>query len=286
VGWINLILLFLASVFLPPSLAESIPQPLIVHFLDVGYGDAIVLRLPEGGTILVDAGGPEQGPKVSATLAKMGIKQLDHLVITHFHKDHAGGLDSIFKEFLPDYLLAEANGSDRILISVLPKTVEPEVEAIKTEVERRPYRIVRRGEKIQVSPSVKFEVLNPKILKDDPNEDSLVIKITHGRVSFLLGSDVGLGAQKELLQEYGSQLKADLIKIPHHAGEAVEAFIQAVRPQDAILSVGPNPYGSPNSEVLKMYRKAGARIHRTDEVGTITAVSDGHSLKVLQGLQP
>lgn len=91
---------------------------------------------------------------------------------------------------------------------------------------------------------------------------------------------MGLGAQKELLQEYGSRLKADLIKIPHHGGEAVEDFIQEVHPQDAILSVGLNPYGSPDPDVLKMYQKAGARIHRTDQVGDIIVTSDGWSFKV------
>ncbi len=268
------------------SIQAEVSPALKVFFLDVGYGDAILLHLPEGGGILIDGGSPEEGQMVSAALREVGVKQLDYLVITHFHKDHAGGLKPVFKEFLPHYPLAEANGSDQILISVLPKTVEPEVETIKTEVERRPYRIVRRGETIPVSPSVKFEVLHPKTLREDPNEDSLVIKVVHQRITLLLAGDVGLEGQKELLHEYNSRLKADLIKIPHHAGEAVEDFIQAVHPQDAILSVGPNPYGSPNPEVLTMYRKAGARIHRTDEVGTMTAVSDGHSLKIHQGLRP
>ncbi len=283
---IGLFVLFLISFSFSPILAETSPQRLIIHFLDVGYGDAIVLRLPEGKTVLVDGGSPEEGQMVSAALREMGVKRLDYLVITHFHKDHTGGLGPVFKEFFPTYSSVEANEPNRILIPLLPKMVDPDVKTIKTEVERRPYRIVRRGETIQASPSVKFEVLNPRILRDDLNEDSLVIKVIHKRITFLLAGDVGLQAQAELLQEYGSQLKANLIKIPHHGGEALEDFIQAVHPQDAILSVGPNPYGSPNPEVLTMYRKAGARVHRTDEVGTMTAVSDGRSLKVHSGFSP
>lgn len=213
-------------------------------------------------------------------LREMGVKHLDYLIITHFHKDHAGGLEPIFKEFLPYDSLVEASGLKRLLIPLLPKTVEPEVETIKAEVERRPYRIVRRGETIQASPSVKFEVLHPKSLTGDPNEDSIVLRVTHGYVVFLLGADIGIRAQEKLLWEYGSRLKANLIKIPHHAGETVEGFIQAIHLKVAILSVGSNPYGSPNPEVIEMYKQVGARIHRTDEAGTITAISDGRSFKV------
>ncbi len=280
---VSLFTLLLISFFPMSTLAERPSNSLVIHFLDVGYGDAIVLRLPEEKTVLVDGGSPEEGQKVFTTLQRMGIKQLDYLVITHFHKDHAGGLYPILNAFLPS---VSSDQSKYILIPLLPEIVEPEVKQVRDEVKRRGYRILSRGEMIEASPSVHLEVLHPKTLRGDPNEDSLVIKVIHQRITFLLAGDVGLQAQTELLQEYGSQLKADLIKIPHHAGEAVVDFIQAVRPQEAILSVGPNPYGSPNPEVLTMYRKAGARIHRTDEVGTITAVSDGHSLKIHPGLWP
>ncbi len=259
--------------FTATAQGEAIPPArLIVHFLDVGYGDATVLRLPEGGVILVDGGGPDQASRIAAALRKLGIQHLDYLVITHFHKDHAGGLGLVLEEFVPP----EAP----ILLPLLPKRVEPEVEAVLAEVERRPYRIVGRGEWIPVSSSVRLEVLHPRRLTGDPNEDSLVLKVIHGRITLLLAADVMLTGQRELFLEYGSRLKSDLIKIPHHAGEAQEAFIQAVSPQDAILTIGPNPYGSPNPKVLEMYRKAGSLIHRTDEKGAITVTSDGRSFQI------
>ncbi|MCG3113621.1 MAG: hypothetical protein MCM46_17570 [Candidatus Manganitrophus sp. SB1] len=81
--------------------------------------------------------------------------------------------------------------------------------------------------------------------------------------------------QRELLAIYGPKLKANVAKIPHHGGESIEPFVQAIRPERAILSAGPNPYGLPKEEVLEMYRRTGAHLHRTDLEGTITITSDG-----------
>ena len=274
-------LLTLLSISVMGLFLTATPAPLVIHFLDVGYGDAIVLHLPEGGTVLVDGGAPERGPQVATVLRDKGVQELDYLVVTHFHKDHVGGLDPILKEFMPIYnRQKQTDKLGRILIPLLPSGVEPEIELLKAEIERRPYSIVSRGRTILASPSVRIDVLHPKALTGDANEDSLAVRVTHGRITILLGGDVGLEAQKELLHEYGSRLKADVIKIPHHGGETEESFIEAVRPQVAILTVGPNSYGLPKPEVLKMYQKIGAHIHRTDEVGAITIITDGRSFTV------
>lgn len=283
---ISPVILCVISVILLPILAETSPQPLIVHFLDVGYGDAIVLRLPEGKTILVDGGRPEEGQKVSAILRDLGIHKLNYVVITHFHKDHAGGLASVRGQSLNPTSLSKTDRLEGIFIPMLPETVEPEVEIVKARIQQLSYRIVRRGKILPISTSVKLDVLHPETLKGDPNEDSLVLMLTHGQVKIFFTGDIGLEAQKELVQIYGSRLKSDVMKVPHHGGEVLEEFIEAVSPREAILSVGPNPYGSPKPEVLDWYSKKGILVHRTDLVGNITAISDGLSLEVHQGLHP
>jgi len=237
-----------------------------------------VLRLPEGGAVLIDGGLPEKGPHVVSALKEMGVKRLDTLLVTHFHKDHAGGLGPILDQFLP--ISSEQGRRGGILLPLLPEAVEPEVAPVLRKIEERPYRVVRRRETILLSPSVRLEVLHPGTLRGDPNDDSLVVKIIHREIVFLFMADIGPAVQKELLEVYGPKLKADVAKIPHHGGEAVESFVQAVRPKRAILSVGPNPYGLPKEEVLEMYRRAGAQIHRTDLEGTLAITSDGSSLRV------
>lgn len=249
-----------------------------VHFLDVGYGDAILLRLPEGGAVLIDGGAPERGPRVLSVLRDMEVDRVDVLLITHFHQDHAGGLGPVLDQFF--HVPSKQERIGMILLSLFPQVVEPEVETVLRKIERRPYRVVRRAEIIPLSSSVRLEVLHPDALRGDPNEDSLVVKVIHREIVFLFMADIGPEVQRELLAVYGPQLKADVAKIPHHGGASIEPFIQAIRPERAILSVGPNRYGLPKEEVLEMYRRVGARLHRTDEAGTITIVSDGRSYRV------
>ncbi len=237
-----------------------------------------MLRLPEGGAVLIDGGAPERGPRVVSLLREMGINRLDALLITHFHQDHAGGLGPVLDQFLPISSKQERTGM--ILLPLFPKAVEPEVETVLRKIERRPYRVVRRGEIIPLSSSVRLEVLHPGTLRGDPNEDSLVVKVIHREIVFLFMADIGPEVQRDLLAVDGPKLKADVVKIPHHGGASIESFVQTVRPQRAILSVGPNPYGLPKEEVVEMYRRVGARLHRTDEEGTITVISDGRSVRV------
>lgn len=257
--------------------AESLSL-LEIRFLDVGYGEAIVLVLPEGGAVLIDGGKPERGSQVVSTLQGMKIDRLDVLLVSHFHPDHAGGLGPVLDQLLP-FPFREGR-KEMILLPLFPKAVEPEVEPILRKIERRPHRVVRRGEIISLSDSVRLETLHPGALRGNPNEDSLVVKVIHGEMIFLFMADIGPEVQRELLAIYGPKLKANVAKIPHHGGESIEPFVQAIRPERAILSVGPNPYGLPKEEVLEMYRRTGARLHRTDLEGTITITSDGRSVRV------
>lgn len=148
-----------------------------------------MLRLPEGGAVLIYGGRPEKGPRVASLLRQMGIDRLDVLLITHFHPDHAGGLGPVFDQLLPFSSKKERTGI--ILLPLFPKAVEPEVETVLRKIERRPYRVVRRGEIIPLSPSVRLEVLHPEALRGNPNEDSLVVKVIHREIVLLFMADIG-----------------------------------------------------------------------------------------------
>jgi competence protein ComEC len=275
-------IIFIFFIFFPNQ-AESTAL-LKVYFLNVGYGDAIILQIPEGKMVLVDGGKPEDGKKVAAALKKLKIDNLDLVIITHFHKDHAGGLQEILSHFLKS--VSQDLSRNRVLIPFIPNSVEPEVAPVKTQILTLPYRIIRRGETLSLSSKVDLNILHPKVLTDDPNEDSIVAKVSYGDTSILLTADIGPATQMDLVHAYGAQMASDIIKIPHHGSVLLEEFIEAVRPQSAVISVGPNPYGSPKPQVLELLKKKGIQIYRTDQVGDISVLSDGQSLRILNGIHP
>lgn len=263
----------------------SLPEPpsLTVHFFDVGYGDAILIRLPDGGTILIDSGKPEEGAGLLKKIQAL-VDHLDFIFITHFHKDHAGGLLPILRFFSPNPSQSKDKKNTRIFVPFIPESVEMEVASVLDEIKRHNIEITGRGKIFNFSSNSLIEVLHPNEQVGNPNEDSLVLRLVHGDNSFLFGADVGLVAQKSLISAYGQDLKSDLIKIPHHANEVFnetfDDFINHVDPSVAVLTIGPNPYGAPNSQIMEMYNKKVNRIFRTDLHGTVTVRSDGRSLQV------
>lgn len=284
-GLFSLFLLF-SNISSPVSIPAA--SPLILRFFDIGYGDAILLQLPEGGAILIDGGKPEDGGQIAKNIRGLGFDRLESLFITHFHKDHAGGLLPILRGFLSERGDHQEPMDGEIFLPFSPEAleaeVEEEVEAVLDEISQRNYRVIRRGKVWDLSPTVQIEVLHPKDLIGNPNEDSLVLRLIHGAHSFLLGADVGLIAQKELAASFNRLLRSDLIKIPHHANEifhkGFEDFLALVDPSIAVLTMGPNPYDAPNPEMIAMYEKNVERVLRTDLHGTIVVISDGRTLQV------
>lgn len=260
----------------PARVSSPLPSsPLKVHFIHVGYGDATLMQLPDGGNILVDTGKPETAPQLLAALDRLKIQTIDTLIITHFHSDHLGGLSSVLKHFPSDK-------SREILVPFAPENSEMKPTPPVEQLKKHALRIIRKGETLLKTPSLHIEVLHPKTQTGNQNEDSLVLKIVHGDVHFLLAADIGPTTQKKLVEDYGHQLKSDLLKIPHHLNDTriFSPFLEAIRAKIAILTIGENPYQAPNAALLALYQQQSKALFRTDQHGTITATSDGHTLHI------
>lgn len=248
-------------------------ENLTVHFIDVGQGDSILLEY-DGKTMLVDAGERDQGSVVTAYLQDQSVSSIDYVVATHPHSDHIGGMDEVLSSFEVGYFID----------SGFPHTSKT-YENMLTAVDEKdiPFEVAEKGEKIEFDPAVDIEVLNPKSeYSDELNENSVVLRVSYGEVSFLLMGDAGLETEEKLMNA-GSDLDSDILKVGHHASRSGsgEAFISAVSPEVSIIELGAgNDYGHPHAEVLERLQKA-SRVYRTDLDGSILVTTDGSTYTII-----
>ncbi len=254
-------------------------RPLRVHFIDAGYADAIFLEFPpsagrslpaDATTMIVDAGGTRDVPRLISYLKDHQIQKIDTAVITHPHRNHFGGLRKV----------AGRMPIGRVFHNGDPNT-EKGYPALLSYLKRKrvPVAILKSGQKLEQLPdSVTVEVLNPPDLNGTANDNSIALRLTHGNVSFLLLGDIGPDRQDALLAAFPDIRQADCVQVPHHGGPLSDAFIEAFGGKTFIVSTGPNRWGLPHEDQLK---RLNGTVYRTDKNGTIIVESDGNTLKAV-----
>lgn len=244
-----------------------------VHYLDVGQGDAMLLEFPSGQTMLIDAGNHGDGDLVVDYIKARGLKHINHIIGTHPHSDHIGGLGTVLQHIAVDHIympkVTHNTGTYRDLLL----TIQQKGLKITT---------ARGGLELEVGSGTRALLLSP--LGEDYeglNDFSAVLQVTHGALVFLFTGDAEARAEAKML-EAGYNLKADVLKAGHHGSNSstTENFLQAVAPRYAVISCGKdNDYGHPHAEVLDRLTVAGIQVLRTDLEGTLVAVSDGQTLR-------
>lgn len=246
---------------------------LIIHYLDLGQADSILLELPNNEIMLIDAGNNSDGQKLVNYLREQGIDTIDYLIGTHPHADHIGGLDDVIENFV----------IGRIYMPEVIHTTKT-FEDVLLAVQRKGKKITpaRTGVSIIDDPVLQIYFLSPISNNyKDLNHYSAVVKVDFLDKSFLFTGDAEKINEEEMIEKYGVRLKSHILKVGHHGSNTStsEEFIEKVVPDYAVISVGKdNSYGHPSALVIQRLQNHGVKIYRTDLQGTIIARSDGQQI--------
>jgi competence protein ComEC len=262
-----------------PANVESGALELTV--IDVGQGDSLLVVFPDLKTLLVDGGGflrygrtlskprLDTGEDVVAPyLWSRGIRRLDVIAVTHAHEDHAGGIPSLLEDFHPTQLWFGANPSD----TLVQRAGELGIPVVQKK-ESAPFPF--GGASIEIlAPSAAMVSRKPG------NNDSLVLRITYKKRSFLLTGDIERPVE-QYIQSQGIPVHADVLKVGHHGSKtsSSDGFLDAISPSLAVISAGyENSFGHPHPTVLQRFKDHNIPVLRTDLDGLVTVRTDGHNL--------
>lgn len=258
---------------------EEQERALRVTFLDVGAGDATLIRFPNGERMLVDAG-PEAGdrlrpPIVVRALQRDGLRRLSVLALTHGHSDHAAGIPAVFRTIgaatywrplpakegaLPSYA-ALARGRGATVFDVESLCGERRIGGVVLRV-IHPCSVAAQG------------------LSE--NDRSLVFRLQYGQISFLLPGDIESIVESELLSS-GVLEETTVLKLPHHGSStsSTSAFLDALRPRYGVASCGwSRRRPLPTASVTRRLQDRGVHILSTAELGAIEMTTRGRHISV------
>lgn len=252
----------------PACVARRVPAPatggpLELRFLDVGQGDATLIRLA-GKTVLVDAGPTDA---VLAKLRALGVDSLSLAVASHNHSDHIGGMDVVLAGLPVRYYLDNGvPANTRIQRTVLQLVRDRGVTYLAPTA-----RTVELGD-------ARLRVIPPpeRARAGDQNDESVALLLERGPFRALLTGDSERRELAALLQA-GGMPDVDVFKAPHHGSRTgiLEGWLERIRPEVVVISVGAgNDYGHPHAEALAAYRAAARTVLRTDEDGDVSVLVD------------
>ncbi len=257
--------------------------------LDVGQGDAAIIRFPDNRTMLIDGGiqhtyyDEKKQRAVDYDVGKRiiepyfdsnGIRGIDLVVLTHPDLDHGGGLAYILQNF-----------KVKQLIGIPDMDLDSQTHQRLRNIAKKhniPYAFPYKG-KVELTPTATLILLHPfdaasiNLFDDNKNDDSLVFKLSYGEVDILFTGDIESNGETRLIESQ-QDLRSEVLKVPHHGSRTSSSlrFLDAVKPNYAIFSLGrDNRYQLPHAEVVARYQERNCVQLRTDQLGAIILKTDG-----------
>jgi competence protein ComEC len=258
-----------------PSLEE-----IEVHFIDVGQGDCIFIKLINQTEILIDAGGKDKGQTVVDYLNKEKVDDIELLIATHPHADHIGGLIRVLETFQVEEIID--SGQD------YHSATYKKYLALAKEEPNCKFTIAQQDQ-VKTFGKAKLKILFPPTpfltnTHSDTNANSVVALLDYGKIEFLFTGDICKDAEKKLLERYRQEIDVEVLKVAHHGSKysTSEEFVRTTDPMIAIIQVGKNNrYGHPHQETLEKFPNNPRKMfemYRNDLHGTVVISTDGQSV--------
>ena len=289
----------LAFIVMHPFSAPRPDGKLHVDFLDVGQGDAALVTMPDGTTLMIDGGGrpnvtsgdPNDGDAdvpfqrdtrsigdgvVSEFLWERGLDRVDYISPTHADADHIDGLNDVARNFV-------------VRSAIVARTPVDDPEFVRFATTMREtgvaVEMVGAGDILHFG-DVAIQCFWPPPATDPSatsrNNDGMVLRTRFGERTILFAADIEKQSEGALVKE-GVDLHSDVVKVAHHGSRtsSIEPFVAATRPSLAVISVGrTSPFGHPSKEVVDRWRASGAEVMTSGQRGTISVTTDGKDLGV------
>ena len=240
-----------------------------VYFIDVGQADSILIT-DNDKNMLIDAGNNSDGPKLVNYFKSLGITGFEHVIATHAHEDHIGGMDDIINNFeIKNFYMPDAISTS--------KTFSDMLDAL--EKNNMMYEVLKVDDRKELS-NAYFDVLSIDSKNKEINDTSIVIKLTYGNIKFLFTGDASNNIEKKILSK---DIKADILKLGHHGSSYSSSndFLDKVNPKYAVIEVGLNNiYNHPTDITLEKLSKRNIKVYRTDQNGTILFDTNGNKIDI------
>lgn len=267
------------------SFSEQINNLTIIFIYPESQGQANLLILPNGKSMMIDMGPRRLSEKIIETMDNYNLTKLDAVITSHKHPDHTAGINNVIKENIKIEKIYDSGKPHKKKTYDDPDKIDLINEFLELIKQKKiPFIKLQEGDEIQLDPDVKIEILNPPNplleMKDATSNNSIVVKLTYKNFSILFPGDIYSLVEEQL---FGKNLDSDVLLLSHHGHKDASSrgFLKAVDPDVSIVSTREdNPFDFPHSETVERLKNLKIPLLELNKYGTLTLSTDGDSFGI------